>query len=93
MKDFRTHRKPIPLAAQRAGLVKRLILIQTVGAPLFFGAVVSGLAYFGQTALIPVLADRQTALLVLAVCGAGLAVEALLTIRTILELNSLKKRR
>lgn len=90
MKDFRTHQKPIPVQEQRAALIKRLILIQTAGAPLFFGAVVSGLAYFGQTALIPAFEDRQTALLVLAVCGAGLAVEGLLTIRTVVELNSLK---
>jgi len=82
IRDFRTHRMPLTAQNERAKLIQRLVLIQVLGAPLFFAAVMSSLAYFGQTTLIPVLEDKQTALLVLIASSAGLAVEGLLTTRT-----------
>jgi hypothetical protein len=91
MKDFR-RRTPAPnLEQQRGLLIRRLVLIQTLGAPLFLGLALSAAAYFGDTVLIPVLADPQLAWTVMLVCGIGFAVEVALSFRTVRALGALKR--
>jgi len=90
MKDFRKVSTPAGIEQQRASLIKRLVMIQTLGAPLFLAAAVSGLAYFGDTALLPLLEDRKISQTILAVSVVGLGIEGWLSFKTIRALSSLK---
>jgi len=91
MKDFRRPRQSMTIEEQRAGLIRRLVLIQAFGAPLFLGLALSAMAYFGSAVLVPALADPEVAFRVMLVCIAGFVVEVFLSFKTVLALNALKK--
>ncbi|MEN1728405.1 MAG: hypothetical protein AAGJ52_08180 [Pseudomonadota bacterium] len=88
MKDFT---KPTQTKEQQqAGLTRRLVQLQVVGTPIFIGAILSAMAYFGDIAVLPMFEDRQFALNALLLFGVALVVESVLTIKTVRALAALR---